>query len=698
MRFPIYIMGETKDVKAKALLDSGATGLLIHWNFVRKHRIPMKAYTKPRIIRNVDSSFNALGKITNYVETTLTIGDHEEEVRLLVTDLGEDDVILGLPWLRKHNPQIDWSQGRLLLTQCPLKCRLTMKKKRRQKKKPEKIARAHTLATLKGGVRKGPAHIEPTPTRFVERLKAKLEAHWEEKKRLEKERMQQEYLRSFGIEDKDELWWGLETEEEEIIRRTSKSMELAEEANKEKSTRTFEEIVPEPYRQFEKVFSDEASKRFPTSKPWDHHIDLKPEAIPRTTCKVYPLTPQEQVALDEFLKEHLERGTVRKSNSPLASPFFFVKKKDGKLQPVQDYRRLNEMTIKNRYPLPLVTELLDRMSHTKWFTKMDVCFGYNNILIADGDQWKAAFLTNRGLYEPMVMFFGLTNSPATFQTMMDDIFQDLIATGKVVVYMDDILIGTETLEEHRIIVTEVLKHLQDHDLFLKPEKCTFEAQEVEYLGMILGNGKISMDPVKLDGALKWPTPKNLTDVRAFLGFGNFYRRFIHDFAGKARPLNDLTKKEMPWRWTEKEQTSFDTLKKAFTTAPVITQPDASKPFRVECDTSGFAIGGILSQEQEGRWHPCAYLSASMTEAEHNYDVHDHELLAIMKTFEAWRHYLAGSPHKIDVWSDHRNLEYFRTARKLNRRQARWSAELQDYDFQITHKAGTTQIKSDTLSR
>lgn len=291
-----------------------------------------------------------------------------------------------------------------------------------------------------------------------------------------------------------------------------------------------------------------------------------------------------------------------------------------------------------------------------------------------------------------------TNSPATFQTMMDDIFQDLIATGKVVIYMDDILIGTETLEEHRTLVTEVLKRLQDNDLFLKPEKCTFEAEEVEYLGMILGHGKITMDPVKVAGVLDWPTPRNLTDVRAFIGFGNFYRRFIRNFSDRARPLHDLTKKDVPWHWTDTEQKAFDDLKQAFISAPVIIQPDSSKPFRVECDASGFAIGGILSQEHNSQWHPCAYLSKSMSPAERNYDVHDRELLAIVKTFEAWRHYLAGNPHKIDVWSDHRNLEYFRTARKLNRRQARWSAELQDYDFQITHKSGTSQAKSDALSR
>lgn len=690
MRFPVYIRGNTKDIEANALLDSGATGLFIHQDYVKKHRMPTKPYARPKTIRNVDNSFNILGKVSNYVETILTIGEHEEQVKLAVTNIGEDQLILGLPWLRRHNPNLDWAKGQMAFDRCPISCQIQMKRKRRQTKKPEKVVKLHKPANIFAGIRRTVASTKPKEDAFVSRIKQLYQLHREKV-------AQRDFLKQIEFEDGDELWETWE-DEEDIIRKTSKSTELAEEVNRGREARTFEEIVPKPYHHFKKVFDDEESKRFPTSKPWDHRIDLKPDIDPRTTCKVYPLTPQEQIALDKFLQEHLERGTIRKSSSPLASPFFFVKKKDGKLRPVQDYRKLNEMTIKNKYPLPLVTELVDRMSSAKYFTKMDVREGYNNVRIKDGHQWKAAFLTNRGLYEPMVMFFGLTNSPATFQTMMDDIFQDLIATGKVVIYMDDILIGTDTLEEHRSIVTEILKRLQDNDLFLKPEKCTFEVQEVDYLGIILGHGKISMDPAKIKGVLDWPTPSNLTDVRAFLGFGNFYRRFIKNFSDKAKPLNDLTRKDVSWRWTDKEQKAFDELKHAFTTAPVIIQPDSTKPFRVECDASGFAIGGVLSQEKNGRWHPCAYLSQSMTEAERNYDVHDRELLAIMKTFATWRHYLVGNPHRIDVWSDHRNLEYFRTSRKLNRRQARWSGELQDYDFQITHKPGKIHAKPDALSR
>ena len=179
--------------------------------------------------------------------------------------------------------------------------------------------------------------------------------------------------------------------------------------------------------------------------------------------------------------------------------------------------------------------------------KLPLCALVRNIRIKEGDEWKAAFTTNRGLFEPRVMFFGLTNSPATFQSLMNSIFADLIARGVVAVYLDDILIYTKTLEEHREVVREVLKRLEENDLYLRPAKCEFEVQEVEYLGMIIRENHVSMDPAKVRAVKEWPEPRNLTDVRGFLGFANFYRRFIEGFASIARPLNDLTKKEVPFQ-------------------------------------------------------------------------------------------------------------------------------------------------------
>ena len=244
------------------------------------------------------------------------------------------------------------------------------------------------------------------------------------------------------------------------------------------------------------MFSKDSFNALPDWKPWDHAIELIPDAKP-TNCKVYPLSPPEQVQLDAFLKENLETGRIRPSKSPMASPVFFIKKKDGSLRLVQDYCALNAITVKNRYPIPLISELVNQLCRARYFTKLDIRWGYNNVRIKQGDEWKAAFHTNQGLYEPLVMFFGLTNSPATFQTMMNDIFADLIREGTVCVYLDDILIYTETLELHRQIVRDVVHRLRVNKLYLKPEKCEFEQTKIEYLGLIISHGQTEMDPVKI---------------------------------------------------------------------------------------------------------------------------------------------------------------------------------------------------------
>jgi len=222
---------------------------------------------------------------------------------------------------------------------------------------------------------------------------------------------------------------------------------------------------------------------------------------------------------------------------------FFIKKKDGSLQLVQDYRALNAVTVKNRYPLPLISQLVSQLCGAKYFTKLDVRWGFNNIRIKPGDEWKAAFHTNRGLFEPFVMFFGMTNSSATFQTMMNDIFRTLIAKGIVVVYLDDILIFTEMEEEHEQVVRRILEVLAEHKLFLRPEKCEFHRKRIEYLRLVISENKVEMDPVKVAGVCDWPIPENRTDVQAFIGFVNFYRRFIRNFSTIARPLFNLTRSD-----------------------------------------------------------------------------------------------------------------------------------------------------------
>ena len=275
---------------------------------------------------------------------------------------------------------------------------------------------------------------------------------------------------------------------------------------------------------------------------------------------------------------------------------------------VMDYRRLNKQTVKNNYPLPLITDLVDSMGNKRVFTKMDLWWGYNNVRIKEGDKWKAAFTTHVGSYEPVVMFFGMTNSPATFQGMINE--------RKVVAFVDDVLIGTETEEGHDKLVEEVLRRLEENDLYVKPEKCAWKVQKVNFLEVIMGEGKIEMEEDKVAGVLNWPTPKTVRDIRKFLGLANYYRRFVKDFAKLARPLNNLTRKEEKWKWRNEQQKAFEQLKMVFMSRPLLVAPDLDKEFRVEADASNFATGGVLSIKcEDNKWRPVAYISKSLNETE-----------------------------------------------------------------------------------
>jgi Reverse transcriptase (RNA-dependent DNA polymerase) len=266
---------------------------------------------------------------------------------------------------------------------------------------------------------------------------------------------------------------------EVIAASTTKAQQLTEKALRSVPAKEKELLIPPYLCDFNDVFSKESFDSLPEQRMWDHTIELEPGAKP-STCKVYPLAPSEQLQLDEFLRENLCTGRICPSKSPMASPVFFIRKKDGSLHLVQGYHVLNAMTVKNHYPLPIISELITQLWGAKHFTKLDVRWGFNNVRIKEGDEWKAAFHTNCGLYEPLVMSFGLTNSPATFQTIMNDIFQDLIMEGHVCVYLDDILIFTKTLAEPRRILRVVLERLRLHRLYLRPEKCEFERTRIEY--------------------------------------------------------------------------------------------------------------------------------------------------------------------------------------------------------------------------
>ena len=275
----------------------------------------------------------------------------------------------------------------------------------------------------------------------------------------------------------------------------------------------------------------------------------------------------------------------------------------------------------------------------------------------------------------------------------------MINEGKVAAFVDNVLVETETEEGYDKIVEEVLKQLEENDLYVKPEKYMWKVRKIRFLGVIIGPNGIEMEKEKVDGVLSWPEPKNAKDIRKFLGFVNYYRRFIKDFAQVARPMNILTRKDVKWQQGEEQWKAFDKLKRIFTTKPVLAAPDLDKEFRIEADTSNYATGGVLSMKcSDELWRLVTFISKSLSNTERNYEIHDKEILAVVRCLEVQRHFLEGITMKFEIWTDHKNLEYFMKVQKLNRKQARQALYLSRFDFTLNHILGSKMGKTDSLSR
>jgi hypothetical protein len=427
--------------RAHAMIDSGAEGIFLNRKYVEKNRLECVRLQRPIPMFNIDGTLNKDGSIEETISIQVKGAGHVENLRCFVTELGDDDMILGLSWLEKHNPDVDWSTRKILI--------------------------------------RGSAESGAEPSKDQPRFQ-KVAATWLQRRKWQK--------KGHLEHASDEIW---------IAAGFTYSMLIAEKADGAKNARTYKEVVPEHYRDFKKVFSEVESERLLEHKPWDHKIDLKPDTPSEHRSKNYPMSIDEQRKVDKFLEENVRKGYIQLSQSPFAAPVFFVKKKDRKLCFIQNYRWLNEWTVKDRYLLPLSTDIINRLAGAKFFTKFDVRWGYNSICIRKGDEWKAAFTTNWGLFEPLVMFFRLTNSLATFQALINSIFADLIAKGVVAVYLNNILIYTNTIKEQCKVTREVLCRLKKNDLYLCPAKCKFKCTEVEYLGMLIRENHISMDPAKV---------------------------------------------------------------------------------------------------------------------------------------------------------------------------------------------------------
>ena len=452
--------------------------------------------------------------------------------------------------------------------------------------------------------------------------------------------------------------------------------------------------VDELCQEFADVLPADLPNELPPQREIDHKIDLEP-GHPPPSRPTYRLSYQELDILKKQLMELLEKGFIQPSKSPFGAPILFVKKKDGSLRMCIDYRALNKITIKNKCPLPRLDDLIDRLSTAQYFSTLDLRSGYHQVRIDEADVHKTAFRTRYGHFEFKVLPFGLCNAPATFQTLMNSIFQDF-ADDFALVYLDDICIYSSTPEEHLQHLRRVFERLRLHKLYAHPKKCAFLKERVEWVGHVISAAGVEMDKSRIDAITTWPRPTNVHQVLSFLGLAGWYRRFIQDFAHVAAPLHRLTRKNQPFRWDSEHEAAFAALKNKLTSTPVLAHPSPDYPFTLYTDACGYATGAVLLQDRGDGLRPVAYFSKTLKGAELRYSTYDKEMLALVRALRHFRHYIMGAP-KTAVFTDHRALKFLFDQPTIGRR-GNWHTFLQEFNIHIEYVKGKANVVADALSR
>ncbi|GJS04585.1 putative nucleotidyltransferase, ribonuclease H [Tanacetum coccineum] len=391
------------------------------------------------------------------------------------------------------------------------------------------------------------------------------------------------------------------------------------------------------------------------------------------------------------LKELFDKGFIRPSSSLWGAPILFVKKKDGSFRMCIDYRELNKLTVKNRYPLPRIDGLFDQLQGYNIYSKIDLRSGYHQLRVREEDIPKTAFRTRYGHYEFRVMPFGLTNAPAVFMDLMNHVCKPYLDKF-VIVFIDDILIYSHNEKEHKEHLKTILELLKEEELYAKFSKCEFWINTVKFLGHVIDSSGIHVDPAKIEAVKNWASPTTPSEIRQFLGLAGYYRRFIEGFSKIAKPMTELTQKDRKFDWGEEQETAFQLLKQKLCVAPILALPEGSDDFVVYCDASIKGLGAVLMQ----RMKVIAYASRQLKIHEKNYTTHDLELGAVVFALKIWRHYLYGT--KCVVFTDHKSLQHILDQKDLNMRQRRWIELLSDYDCEIRYHPGKANVVADALSR
>lgn len=600
--------------RIRALIDSGCARCVISPQVAKEMKLNLKLLKRPLAFCQLDGTMSG-GDPAKFITERLELqtGDHVETLKFVVAPGMERPLILGLPWLQKWNPRINWRTG---------------------------VVRIRIQRQLSEGV-----VTSPDSGRDLTKTEVAL-CHIEG-----------------------------------------------------------EEKIPREYWDLREVFSEEASSALPPHRSTDCAIEILP-GVKLPKPKIYPMSPRELEEMRKFVDKNLQRGFIEPARPRVAAPVMFREKKDGSFRLVVDYRNLNAICVENVYPLPLMKDMLTHLGKGKIFTKLDLREAYYRVRIKEGDEWKTAFNCSLGCFQFRVLPFGLQGAPAVFMQLINQVLHDHLYKG-VLVYLDDILIYSECLNDHVKLVRTVLKKLRAAELYAKLSKCEFHQTRIDYLGYRISPEGIEMDPGKVQAVLEWAAPKTRKQLQSFLGFANFYRQFIPSFASIALPLTNLlkTKKDgkprpsQPLEWTMSCQAAFEKLKRLFAAEPVLKHPVMDELFIVQADASDAAVGAVLLQTNaDGQLQPCAYTSRKFSDTERRWAIWEKEAFAVRWALLTWRQFLEGTNLPFEVWTDHKNLEALKTPRKLSPKQARWAQHFGRFNFNLRYLPGGRNFLADALSR
>jgi hypothetical protein len=659
---------------ARCLIDCGASSDFISTDFVQRHGLEQRMLTTQHRVRGYDGQLTPAAGVLEAPVTLTSLGTAKDAppLKLLAAQLHSDDIILGLPWLTATGAIIDFAARSVTLDHAGTRRTIS-------------LAQASRMAPASDGA----------PTTSSQLMEAVLG------------------LYSADVDD-DSVG---PSDLAGLIRDNGAMAAMLRDTDDRGSMRPIQPrkpthaTSPDPaldamrkklLAEFAGVFPDKLPPGLPPSRGHELHIELRPGARPPHR---QPLRQNQKHAAFEakWITEMLANNHIKHSQSEYAAPHFYVPKPDsattGEYRAVTDYRLLNAQTVKNRYPLPRADQLFDKLAHAKYFSKIDLRTGFYQILIAEKDRHKTAFSTSQGLFEYNVLPMGLCNSPGVFMALMNDTFREYLDQF-VLVFLDDIIVYSDTLEDHERHLRLALQRLREQRLCAKLSKSALCQTEVEFLGHYVGRDGLRVMEDKIDTVRDWPVPTTIRELRAFLGLAGYYRRFVKGFSGIALPLTELTRNVTHQRlqWGSRQQLAFIELKRALQSTPVLALPDPALPFVVNCDASGYAVGAVLQQDRGSGLQPIAFMSKKLTGAESRYPVHEQELLAIITALTTWRHYLSGTSTPVRVRTDHKSLVHFQTQPMLSGRQTRWLETLADYDYTIEYVKGEDNEVADALSR